>query len=65
MNVHETINHVEFPAKHIHAAKHFFSAAFDWSFTDYGADHTAFSNEGLDGGVFKSDLRASTGKGAC
>ena len=31
---------------------------------DYGPDYTAFSNEGLDGGFFKSDLSASTGSGS-
>ena len=31
---------------------------------DYGPDYTAFSNEGLDGGFFKSDLTASTENGS-
>ncbi len=64
MNVHEKINYVEFPAKDIEAAKSFFTAAFGWSFTDYGPDYAAFSNEGLDGGFFKSDLRSSTENGS-
>jgi len=44
--------------------KTFFTAAFGWSFVDYGPDYTAFSNEGLDGGFFRSDLAASTEKGS-
>ena len=64
MNKHEKINYVEFPAKNIQAAKDFFRAVFNWSFEDYGPDYTAFSNEGLDGGFFKSDLSVSTSTGS-
>ncbi len=64
MNEHEKINYVEFPAKDIEATKAFFSAALDWSFVDYGPEYTAFSNEGIDGGFFKSDLSASTENGS-
>lgn len=64
MNKHEKINYVEFPAKNIEATKAFFSAAFGWSFVDYGPDYTAFSDEGLDGGFFRADLAASTGNGS-
>jgi predicted enzyme related to lactoylglutathione lyase len=64
MNEHEKINYVEFPAKDIEAAKVFFTNVFGWSFTDYGPDYTAFSNEGLDGGFYKSDFNVSTEKGS-
>lgn len=64
MNEHEKINYVELPAKNIEATKAFFIKAFGWSFTDYGPDYTAFSDEGLDGGFFKSDLSTSTDKGS-
>lgn len=64
MNEHEKINYVEFPAKHIQATKDFFTAVFDWSFVDYGPGYTAFSNEGLDGGFFQSDLCAATENGS-
>lgn len=64
MNEHEKINYVEFPAKDIEKSKAFFSAVFGWSFVDYGPDYAAFSNEGLDGGFFKSDLSASTENGS-
>lgn len=64
MNEHEKINYVEFPARNIQATKKFFTDAFGWSFTDYGPDYAAFSNEGLDGGFFKSDLSASTANGS-
>lgn len=64
MNDHEKINYVEFPAKDIELAKRFFTAAFNWLFVDYGPDYSAFSNEGIDGGFFKSDLSSSTENGA-
>jgi len=64
MSKHEKINYLELPAKDIEAVKNFFTKAFGWSFTDYGPNYTSFSNEGLDGGFFKSELNASTEKGS-
>ena len=64
MHQHEKINYVEFPAKDIEKAKAFFTAAFNWSFTDYGPEYTAFENEGLDGGFFKSDNVVSADSGS-
>lgn len=64
MNQHEKINYVEFPAKDIAATKVFFTKVFAWSFVDYGSEYTAFSNEGLNGGFFQSDLTVSTQKGS-
>ena len=64
MNSHEKINYIELPARDIEAARLFFSAVFGWTFVDYGADYSAFSNAGIDGGFYKSDLRASTESGS-
>jgi predicted enzyme related to lactoylglutathione lyase len=64
MNDHEKINYVEFPAKDIEATKSFFGDAFGWSFEDYGPEYIAFSNEGLDGGFYKSDLTTTTTNGS-
>ncbi len=64
MNEQEKINYVEFPAKDITATKKFFTAVFGWSFEDYGPDYTAFSNAGLNGGFYKSELSASSEKGS-
>ena len=64
MNEHEKINYVELPASDIEATKAFFSTVFSWSFVDYGPEYTAFSNEGLDGGFFQSDLSSSTKNGS-
>lgn len=64
MNVHEKINYVEFPATNIKGTKDFFTSVFGWSFTDYGPDYSSFSDEGLDGGFFKSDLTMSIENGS-
>ena len=64
MNEHEKINYVEFPAKDIEATKAFFDSTFGWSFVDYGPEYSAFSDEGLDGGFYKSDLSVSTENGS-
>lgn len=61
---HEKINYVEFPAKDIPATKTFFTSVFGWSFEDFGPEYTAFSNAGLDGGFFQSDLVVSTSNGS-
>ncbi len=63
MNEHEKINYVEFPARNIVATKVFFTEVFGWSFEDFGPDYTSFSNQGVDGGFFKSDLSSSLFKG--
>jgi predicted enzyme related to lactoylglutathione lyase len=64
MSKHEKIDYVEFPAREIEATKEFFTKAFGWSFTDYGPDYTAFSDEGLNGGFYKSELIATTETGS-
>lgn len=64
MNVHEKINYVEFPSRDIEKTKEFFSKAFGWRFEDFGPEYTAFSNQGLDGGFFKSDLVVTAAKGS-
>ncbi|MBU0485877.1 MAG: VOC family protein [Proteobacteria bacterium] len=64
MKVHEKINYLEFPARDIEQNKAFFTRVFGWSFVDYGPEYTAFSNAGIDGGFFKSELIVSTKKGS-
>lgn len=45
------LDYLEMPAAHgtLDSVKAFYSAAFGWSFTDYGPTYAAF-DEGLDGG---------------
>jgi uncharacterized protein len=64
MSAQDKISYVEFPAKDIEATKDFFTKAFDWSFVDYGQEYTTFSNRGINGGFFKSELSASTKTGS-
>ncbi len=58
------IDYVEFPARDLKATKAFFKAAFGWTFSDYGPDYVAFAGQGIDGGFFRADMAASTGKGS-
>lgn len=62
--IHDKLNYVEFPANDLDAVKAFFVSAFGWSFTDYGPDYTAFADQGLDGGFFRSEQSASTERGS-
>ena len=64
MKVHDKINYVEFPAKNLMATKDFFKAVFNWSFEEYGPEYIAFSNQGLDGGFYQSDLASNTQNGS-
>lgn len=64
INAHEKIQYLELPAKNMVATKKFFIDVFDWTFTDYGEDYTAFSNAGIEGGFFTSPLSASTRNGS-
>ena len=63
MNVSNKINYVEFPATNIEATKAFFTSVFGWVFEDYGPEYASFSNQGVDGGFFKSELTSSTDSG--
>lgn len=63
MNEHEKINYIEFPVKDMEATKTFFSKVFNWSLVDYGPEYCAFSNAGINGGFFKSNLSSTTANG--
>lgn len=64
MTQHHKINYVEFPSCDLDATRSFFENCFDWSFVDFGPEYTSFSGQGIDGGFFKSGLRASTDNGS-
>ena len=64
MPTDRTIDYIEFPAVDLEQAKRFYAAAFGWKFEDYGPEYCAFNDGRLDGGFFKSNLRASTGEGS-
>lgn len=64
MNNHEKINYVEFPSRDLAKTKTFFTNVFNWSFTDFGPEYTAFDNQGLNGGFYQADMHSSTSSGA-
>lgn len=64
MNASNKISYVEFPAKNIEATKVFFISVFGWTFEDYGPEYAAFSDQGVDGGFYKSELTSSAGSGS-
>lgn len=64
MSSDKKIDYLEFPADDFQAIEAFYSSVFDWSFTDYGPDYRAFSDERLNGGFYKSTLRSRTDSGA-
>lgn len=64
MNQNEKINYIEFPAKNLELAKHFFTTVFDWHFTDYGPEYITFTHAGLEGGFYKAELTSSTENGS-
>ena len=49
------INYVELKAKDLEKTKKFYTAAFNWTFTNYGTTYIAFSESGLEGGFEKTD----------
>jgi predicted enzyme related to lactoylglutathione lyase len=64
MSEHHKINYVEFPSTNLESTKSFFEQVFNWQFTDYGPEYSSFSNSGINGGFFQSNLRSSTQHGA-
>jgi predicted enzyme related to lactoylglutathione lyase len=58
------INYVEFPANDLSKIKAFYTAAFNWVFTDYGPEYVAFSNAGIDGGFDAAADREPSRDGA-
>ena len=64
MSQQEKLNYVEFPATNIPATKLFFEKAFGWSFEDFGPEYTAFTDQGIDGGFYKSDLISTVANGS-
>ncbi len=51
---HHSINYIEFAAKSLDKTKYFFERTFNWEFTDYGEEYTAFEAKGLSGGFYQS-----------
>ncbi|TMP26837.1 glyoxalase [Pseudoalteromonas rubra] len=61
---HHALNYVEFAASDLTATQAFFESVFGWQFQSYGPEYVAFSESGLEGGFFQSELSASQDQGA-
>lgn len=44
------INYIEFKSTDLNATKKFYTACFDWEFTDYGPTYSSFEKSGISGG---------------
>lgn len=64
MPVDLRLDYLELPASNFDAVETFYSAVFDWNFTDYGTEYRAFTDGKLDGGFYKSELCSTTDNGA-
>ncbi|MGB3631540.1 MAG: VOC family protein [Terracidiphilus sp.] len=63
---HHKINYIEFAATDVARAKQFYSAAFGWSFQDWGPEYISFAaaGAGIDGGFRKSKPEEANGSAA-
>lgn len=64
MNQHEKLNYVELPSRDLARTRDFFQRAFAWEFEEFGPDYCAFSDQGLDGGFYRSNLYSNSQNGA-
>ncbi len=51
----EEFQYIEFASKDLGAIKKFYQDAFNWEFTDYGPEYTAFSGAYVHGGFFPGE----------
>ena len=61
MTQNNHINYVEFLAPDLNVIKKFYTNCFNWKFTDFGPNYTAFSESGIAGGFEKSDKKINAG----
>lgn len=55
------INYIEFKSHDLEQTKAFYTAVFDWSFTDYGPTYTSFADSGVFGGFEQTDATITNG----
>lgn len=58
-----SMNLIVFPVTDMDEAKAFYTAAFGWSFIDYGPEYAAITGAGLDGGLDASNTRKPSATG--
>ncbi len=56
MHTHHAIDYIEFTVREVAVAKRFYSAAFGWTFTDYGPGYAAIQGADREvGGLLQTD----------
>ena len=58
------VDYLELPGTKFDALKSFYSAVFEWKFTEYGPEYLAFTDGKIDGGFYQSELRSSVENGS-
>ncbi len=61
MSTHHHVDFFEIPVLDIAKAKAFYSAAFGWTYVDYGPEYADVKGAGLSGGLRKSDVAPTRG----
>ena len=64
MHEHEKVDYVEMPASDFERTKAFFGEVFGWKIEDAGPDYLAFTDQGVDGGFYRSDQTMSSEAGS-
>lgn len=59
----KAINYLEVPSSDLPATKAFFTEVFDWQFTDYGDEYSAFDTPEMQGGFYHADTPSLTRTG--
>lgn len=62
--IDQKIDYLELPAKDLDAVQGFYEKTFGWTFTDYGPEYKAFTDDTINGGFYCSNLKSSTESGA-
>ncbi|RKF15611.1 VOC family protein [Alginatibacterium sediminis] len=65
MHQDKSINYLEFASKDLDKTKAFFHTVFNWIFTDYGPEYTAFKSTTMEGGFYAAEVSSTTATGAC
>ena len=60
-HVHHAIDYIEISVTDVAAGKAFYTAAFGWSFTDYGPDYAGIQGDGKEAGGLKLDSEVKAG----
>ena len=65
MSRHAKIDYLEFASRDLASTKHFFESVFDWQFTDYGPEYTAFTAAGIPsgGGFYYAEMASKPDSG--